>query len=134
MWWKFEKCLGTFTILLVKASSETELFRNFCDYVFGFRNFENGKSIGVTFWSKCLKFNLDFKHLAKKSEIVFCFWDNCIWIGIVKLSLLIREIFSNSINLTVINKYDKEEVMPIWTVLGHVYHVAFRWVLWNGTF
>ena len=43
---------------------------------------------GSSFDSKCLKFNVDFKNAAKNWEKVFCFWDNCIWIGIVKLSLL----------------------------------------------
>ena len=27
----------------------------------------------------------------KKTENDFCFWDNCIWIGYIKLSLLRRE-------------------------------------------
>ena len=38
----------------------------------------------------------------------------------------IRETFSNSIELTGIGKYDKGDVMQIWTVLGHVYYVASR--------
>ena len=39
------------------------------------------------FFSKCLKYNLVFKNAAKYWEKV-CFAGNCIWIGIVKLSLL----------------------------------------------
>ena len=38
--------------------------------------------------SKYLKFHVDFKNAAKNCEKVFSFPDNCIWIGIVKLSLL----------------------------------------------
>ena len=34
------------------------------------------------------------------------------------------ETFPNSIDLAVINEYDKEAVMQIATVLGKVYHVA----------
>ena len=49
---------------------------------------------GSYFVSKYLKFNLNFKNAAKNSEKVFCFWDNCIWNGIVKLSLLRRGYFS----------------------------------------
>ena len=40
------------------------------------------------FFSKRSKFNLNFKNEAKNSEKASCFGDNCIWIGIVKLSLL----------------------------------------------
>ena len=35
----------------------------------------------------------------------------------------IRQTFSNSIDFTVGNKYDKRPVMEILAVLGHVYHV-----------
>ena len=49
---------------------------------------------GSSFDSKCLKFNVDFKNAAKNWEKVFCFWDNCIWIGIVKLSLVRAGYFS----------------------------------------
>ena len=148
----FQHCLGTFTILLVDASSKTGLFRHLSDYVFRVPNFKNTKSF---FFSKCLKLKLHFKNAAKNSEKVFCFWDNCIWIGIVKLSLLRtgyfssaanvlrtspkishvkKKTFSKSISLAVIDEYDKGAVMQISTVLGHVYHVACRRVLWNKPF
>ena len=32
-------------------------------------------------------------------------------------------------DLEVINKYDKGDMMQIWTVLWHFYHVAFQKVL-----
>ena len=54
---------------------------------------------GSSFFKKYLKFNLDFKNAAKNSEKVFCFWDNCIWIGIVKLSLLRTGYFSSVANV-----------------------------------
>ena len=54
---------------------------------------------GSSFYSKCLKFNLDFKNAAKNWEKVFCFWDNCIWIGIVKLSLWRTRYFSSAANV-----------------------------------
>ena len=44
-------------------------------------------------------FNLDFERAAKNWEKVFCFWDNCIWIGIVKLSLLRTGCFSSEANV-----------------------------------
>ena len=43
---------------------------------------------GSSFYSKCLKFNVNFKNAEKNREIFFCFWDNCIWIRIFRLSLL----------------------------------------------
>ena len=118
---------------------------------------------GSSFFSKYSKFKLNFKNVEKNCEKIFCFWDNCFWIGIVKLSLLrrgyfslrvqdtfhrqpmrykavprfgmsIRETFFNSFDFAVINEYDKSAVMQIWTMLRHVYHVACRRVLWNGTF
>ena len=49
-----------------------------------------------SFRSKCLKFNLYFKNAGKSREKVFCFWYNCIWIGIVKLSLLRTGYFSST--------------------------------------
>ena len=50
------------------------------------------------FW-KSFKFNLDFKNVAKNWENVFCLWDNCIWIGIVKFSLLRTRYFLSAANV-----------------------------------
>ena len=99
VWCKFQQCLGTSAMLLVEGSSETGLFRHLSNLVFGVDNFENTKTKGVIFFSKCLKFKLDFKNAAKNWEKVFCFWDNCIWIGIVKLSLLRTGYFSSAANV-----------------------------------
>ena len=54
---------------------------------------------GSSVFSKYSKFNLNFKNAAKNSEKVFCFWDNCIWIGIVKLSLWRTRYFSSATNV-----------------------------------
>ena len=99
-----------------------------------------------SFFSKYLKLNLDLKNTAKNWEKVFRFWGNCI----VKLSLLRTEYLSSESTLltsspkiwhvkkrdffwlnwlAVINEYDKSALMQIWTLPGHVYHVAFRRVL-----
>ena len=51
---------------------------------------------GSSLFSKYLKLNLDFKNEAKNWGKVFCFWNNCIWIGIVKLSLLTTGYFSSA--------------------------------------
>ena len=83
-------------MLLVKGSSKTGILY---DYVFGDRNFGNTKSMRSSFVSKYLKLHLDFKNAAKTSGKVFCYLDNCIWIGIVKLSLLRTGYFSSTANV-----------------------------------
>ena len=100
LWCRFQQCFGTFTILLVEASSEMGLFRHRSVYVFVFRNLENKKCRRVIFFFKMfLKFNLDFKKAAKNSEKLFCSWDNWICIGIVKMSLLRIGYFSLAANV-----------------------------------
>ena len=99
-WRRFQKLLGRFTLLLVEGFSETVLFRQLRDYVFGLRNFGNRKHMTVIFFfSKYLKFKLDFKNVGKNWEKVFCFWYHCIWIGIVKLSLLRTGYFLSAANV-----------------------------------
>ena len=58
-------------MLLVERFSETGIFKHLSDYVFGVRTFEITKSMRVTFFPKCSKFNLDFKHGANNLEKVF---------------------------------------------------------------
>ena len=152
---RFQQCLGTFVILLDEASSETRFFRHLCNNAFRVRNFGNTKSMKVIFFSKCWKFNVNLKNAAKNWEKHFCFSDNCIWIGIVKLSLLRTGYFSavanvltcnpkifhvnkrdffNLISLALIEEYDKGAVIRISTVLVCVYHIASQRVLRNETF
>ena len=108
-----------------------------------------------SFFCKCSKFYVNFENARKSLEKAFCFWDNCFWIGCVKLSLLRREYwssavnvltntyklcfwlkptFSDSITLTMITKYGNGAVIRIATVFERVYHVASQRSLWNGTF
>ena len=95
IWPKFQWCLGPFTMLLVEASSETELFRHLSDYLSEIPNFENKKLSGSSFFSKFIK----FQKCGKISEKRYFFWDNCIWIGFIKLSLLRRGYFSSAANV-----------------------------------
>ena len=69
-----------------------------------------------------------FRHL---SNHVFGVQD---FTGTPRFYMSIRETFYNSIDLAVINEYDKGAVMKISTVLWHVYHVAWQRVLSNETF
>ena len=49
-----------------------------------------------SFFSKSSKFNLDFENVPTKSEKFWSFWDNSIWIAVVKLPLLETGYFSSA--------------------------------------
>ena len=95
---RMQECLGSFTVLLVKVSSERILFRYLSNHVFGTPKFR--KYIGydghLFFW-KCSKFNVDFINEQKNWKKFFYLWDNKIIIGCVKLSLLRREYLSSTL-------------------------------------
>ena len=86
---------------------------------------------------------------------MFCFWDKCIWIVWIHLSLLLREYvalavnvlrkglknfhasksdFYNSITFTMITQDDKGALNKFESVFRTVYYVACRDVLANGSF
>ena len=96
---RFQQCLGPLIMLLVERFSETGLFRHASSHVFGVREFAKTKSMEVSFFSKVSNINLHFNHAEKNSEKAFCFWDDCIWIGIVKLSLLRKGYLSLAANM-----------------------------------
>ena len=152
---QISKGLGTFVMVLFEGSSETELFRHLSDYVFQLGNFENTKSMRVIFFFKISKLSCRFQKCSQKLWKRFSFPDNCIWIGIIKLSLLRtgypsspanvltsspknlhvnKRDFSNTIDFAVINEDYNDAVMMISTVLVHVCHVACGNLLRNGTF
>ena len=101
LWCIFQQCLGTFAMFLIEGTSEMGLVRHLSNHVLRVCNFGNTKVVRVisSFFSKYSKFNLDSKNGEKNSEKVFRFWDNCIWIGIVKFSLLRTGQFSSITNL-----------------------------------
>ena len=113
---KFRQCLGTFTMLLVDGFSETGIFRHLSDYVSGFRNSGIPKFMTVIilfFFQYVQDFHVDLKLAPKNSEKVFCFLDNCIWIGIVKFSpsrtgyiLSAANVLTNSAKISHVNKGD----------------------------
>ena len=108
-----------------------------------------------SFFRKCWKFHVDFENARKNWEKAFCFWDNFVRIGCVKLSLLRREYWSSAVNLLtntykalrltktdffhsltfkMITKYGDGTVIQIAKVFERVYHVAWQRFPWNGTF
>ena len=74
---------------------------------------EINKLWASSFFWKYSKLNLHFENTLKNPEKVFSFWDNCMWMGSIKLSLLGREHMStafillrNSLKLSHITKRD----------------------------
>ena len=57
------------------------------------------KLLGSSFFPKNSTFNLNFINAANNSEKFFCFWDICIWIGIVQLSLWGTRYFLSAANV-----------------------------------
>ena len=132
LWRRFQQCFGTFTMLVVEGSSQTGLFKHLSDQVFEVRIFGNTKSLRVIFFFKIFKIYCRFQKSSKEFRKNFCYWDNCISIGIVKLSVLRTGFFLSAANvlrsspkiwhvnnrdflqlidLTVIDEYDKGAVM-----------------------
>ena len=75
------------------------LFRHLSNYVFRVRNFGNTKAVRVIFFFQMYKIEFRFQKFSEKLRKIFFFWDNCIWIGIVKLSLLRTGYFSSAANV-----------------------------------
>ena len=53
----------------------------------------------ASFFCKCSKFHVHFENPRENWEKAFCFWDNCVRIGCVKLCLLRREYWSSAVNV-----------------------------------
>ena len=66
LWCRFQQCFGTFTMLFVKGSSETILFRHWSDHVFGERNFGNRKFMRVIFFVWIFKIFYRFQKFSKR--------------------------------------------------------------------
>ena len=98
-WCWFQQCCSRLTTLLVEGSSKTVLFRHSSDHVFRGRNIGSTKSMKVIFFFKIFNIYITFQKFTKKLRKSLCFWDNSIWIGIVKLCLLRREYFSSAGNV-----------------------------------
>ena len=95
-------------------------FWHLSNHVFGVGNFGNTKAMRTSFFSKCLKFNIDFKNAVKISEKVFCFSDNLIWFGTVKLSLLRTGYFSLIANVLTSST-------NVWHLRERLFPTQFPW-------
>ena len=69
----FEKCFGSFTILLVEGSSETGLFRLYLTTYFEVRKIKNPSAMRVIFVLKMFKFKLNLENAKRKCRKTFSF-------------------------------------------------------------
>ena len=149
------QCSARFPCRLSSRALKRELLDIYLSAPFGDRSFGNTEAGRVILFRKCSKFNADSKNAKKNSDKMFRFWDKCIWIACIQLSLLIREYlssavhvlrkrlknfnvskcdFCNLITFTVITQDDEGALINTQSVLRPVYHVACRGVLSKGTF
>ena len=96
---KCQQCLAHLSCCLLKVPLKRDFLNNYLTTFFGLCNLRHTSSITLIFFLKMLKYNLDFKNAETRSEQISCFWDNCIWIGCIKFSLLRREYLSSAVNV-----------------------------------
>ena len=101
IWWRFHQCLKTFTMLLVRRFCQRGLLDIYLTTYSESVISEIKNLWGSYFVSNNLKFNLNFKNAGKNWEKLLSFWDTCIWIRMVKWSLLRTVYFSSAANVLV---------------------------------
>ena len=96
---RFQQCFDPFAIFSVEQSFETRLFKHLSNNVFRSWYFHKYISYeGHLFW-QMFKIWSRFGKCKKNWEKFFCFWDTCIWIRSVKLSLLSTSCLSSEVNV-----------------------------------
>ena len=97
---RFERWFVLFTMLLFEVSSEMGLFTHWSNPIFQSPQFRKCVNNEVHLFLKNVQ-NLIYisKKKEKNSDKIHSFWDNCIWIGCLKLSLLRREYLSSPVNV-----------------------------------
>ena len=89
--WRLKQCFGSFNILNVKRCSDTGLFRHLSNTAFCSLSFQKKKHLWESsFFSRYSKFDVDWRIAEKTSQNIFRFGDNCVWIGCIKRSFLLR--------------------------------------------
>ena len=81
-------------MLTVYTSSDTGLFKHLSNHALHILQsiiFETNQLWGSYFFSKCSKFDVDFRNGKKNWKKFLDFWENWIWIDFAKQSLLPRE-------------------------------------------
>ena len=90
---------GLVTMFLVQGSSESGLLHIYLTTISKSVISEIENLCGSSFFKKCSISKPDFKNAEKNLGKYFSFWDYCIWIGLVKLSLLTTEYLSSAANV-----------------------------------
>ena len=88
MWSRFQYCSDPSTMLLLKGPLKRDFLEIYVTTFLESVISEIQNLWGSTLFSKCSKFDLDFKNAEKNSDKGFFFSDNIIWISIVKLPML----------------------------------------------
>ena len=68
---RLQKCFNPFAMLSVEGPLNYDLLDIYLTTFFGALNFGNPSAMRVTFFGKCVKFNIDFNNAKKNSEKVF---------------------------------------------------------------
>ena len=95
----FKNVWSSLTSCFPKGPLKEDFLEIYLTKFFGVRNFGNTSAVRVIFFGNYSKLNMYFKNAVTNSENVFCFLDNCVWIGSLKLSLLRREYLSSAVNM-----------------------------------
>ena len=99
LFWTFIECLSLFTMLHVKGSSKTGVFRNLSNHLFRSPYFRKYISYEDQLFLKMLKIHCKFHKRIEKWEKICCSWERRIWSGCFKFSLLRREYLSLGVNV-----------------------------------
>ena len=97
LWCRFQRCFGTFIMLLVERFSQTGLLGIYIT-MFSESVISKIQKLWGSFFFKRFEILTRFEKCSEKLR-VFCLWDNCIWIGIIKLSLLRTGYLSSAANV-----------------------------------
>ena len=138
---------------LWRGHLKREFLEIFLSKSFRVGNVGNTEAMTVIVFWKCSKFNAALKNAEKKREKIFCFWDKCIWIVCIELSLLrkgylssavnvltkrlsmsLRVTLSHSITFRVIIESGKRGGIETESAIRDVYHVVCWGVVSKGTF
>ena len=101
-------------MLILEECCETGILKIHLTTCFTIRKFGNTGALRVNFFfSKCSKFDVDFRNPVKHHLKDLCFFENCISIVCRKFSLLRREylsstvsVFTNSLKISHVTKKD----------------------------
>ena len=95
---RIEQCLSQLPCCLLKGPLKWDFLGIYLTTFLRVRSFGNTSAMRVIFFLKVFKIFFAFQKGRKSWEIFFCLWDNSVWIGCVKLSLLRREYLLSAVN------------------------------------